>query len=72
MKNYNFSKSNNSQVQQKAEQLFLDFYYTVELEDMTHLDKDAAIECALITVNEIIAITRSSFWYRVREALNKM
>jgi len=71
MKNYNFSKSNNSQVQQKAEQLFLDFY-TVELEDMTHLDKDAAIECALIAVNEIIAITRSSFWYRVREALNKM
>lgn len=58
-------------IEKKAEDIFLSFY-TVELQDMTHLDKEAAKECSLIMVNEIIQITRSSFWYRVKEVIEQM
>lgn len=58
-------------IDKKAEDIFLGFY-TVELQDMTHLDKEVAKECSLIMVNEIIQITRSSFWYRVKEVIEQM
>jgi hypothetical protein len=38
---------------EKANELFIKFY-VVELSDGTHLDKDAAIECALVAVDEIL------------------
>jgi hypothetical protein len=40
---------------EKAKELFIKFY-VVELSDGTHLDKDAAIECALIAVDEMILV----------------
>jgi hypothetical protein len=40
---------------EKANELFIKFY-VVELSNGTHLDKDAAIECALIVVDEIQGI----------------
>jgi hypothetical protein len=38
---------------EKARDLFLKFY-TVELDDLTHLSKEPAIECALECVDNII------------------
>jgi hypothetical protein len=62
---------NEKDIKEKSREIFLNFY-TVELEDGTHLDKEAAKDCALIMVKEITKITASTFWYRVKNEIEKM
>lgn len=64
---------------EKAEELFINMY-TVELCGGDHLDKEAAKQCALIAVDEIIKskapialfTTTKIYWQEVKNEIKKL
>lgn len=59
---------------EKAQELFLNMY-TVELWTGNHLDKEAAKQCALIAVDEILSLlplANRDFWQQVKNEIERM
>ncbi len=53
-------------VSNTAKKIIQDFSNII-LEDGNYLDTESVKKCSLIMVDKLIEVTRSSFWYRVRE-----
>ena len=63
----------NLTAKQKAQQLVDSFYVSCPIKDITKKElMEVAITCAVITADELISVSRSKYWYDVKDEILKL
>ena len=58
---------------EKARELVDSFYVSCPIKDLTRAELlEVARTCAMITADELIQVTRSKYWYEVKDEISKV